>query len=268
MKRSQCKFEILTSTFSSVSNFQLLLTHWVPHMARKMVNIRLTIVVLMQAFGLSCGGLFDFLNIRYLPATFAKFTNGSFYKSNQNWNKFCEFLYLVAGLQSITTVLGTGGTIAIPFDTICEIDPLNEYIFCFICNQDCYHVHNAYGGSCAKNPLNEKQTCLCAYEKKDAEKRRISRYSTKTCYSLTHFLGKKFAKQINFLIKITLTTLTTSMHNFIMRVLIRSNFFALNFRWLQDAIHDKCRLFTRIIIIKWCGSTSLKKKKLAQDYNI
>ena len=74
------------------------------------------------------------------------------------------------------------GTIALPIDTLCTIPGVNDYLACFICNDDCLYVHNTFGGTCGARPGDASvKTCLCADTQADATARGISSDSTKTC---------------------------------------------------------------------------------------
>jgi len=74
------------------------------------------------------------------------------------------------------------GTVALPLDSLCHIPGVNDYMACFICNNDCLYVNNTFGGTCGPNPQNKTiDTCLCADSQADATSRGISTNSTATC---------------------------------------------------------------------------------------
>lgn len=74
------------------------------------------------------------------------------------------------------------GTIGIGLNTVCRIPGVNDYIFCYICNIDCFYVHNKYGGKCGPDPKSPGEfTCICAESEEEAESRNISLSSKDTC---------------------------------------------------------------------------------------
>lgn len=78
--------------------------------------------------------------------------------------------------------VGYAGTISFPFETICKTPGADDYLFCYLCNMDCFAIHNLYGGKCGPRPDDPSQyTCLCAKTPEEAAARNITTSSRTTC---------------------------------------------------------------------------------------
>lgn len=103
-------------------------------------------------------------------------------------NNFFKFTSLALEAIEIApvSILSPVGTIALPFNTLCRTPVLN-YLFCYVCNQDCIYDHNTYGGRCDPNPHNPDEcVCICSNTIEDAKERNITASSQDTC---TNYIG-------------------------------------------------------------------------------